>query len=507
MEDKEIARKRAIAIAKAKAAAAAKAKQSEEQAAVAKQQAVDNKYTSISQETQPSDPWDMTMTPSEVGLDVGTEESKKALYRNVLEGISLGGAGELEAAVRSVGSDRSYGEILDQIEMEQRQYREAKPTAATVQELGGTVFSPANLLRTPAAVAKYGTKAKTAFQAGVPSATYGFLGTEGDLEERAKGAATAGAFGVLGGVALDKLGNKMLQLNKKNKINPTVDTLKAQEEEAWNKVDLDSILFNRQDMDIVLRQASDIAKDYNYVTIKGAPTQVERARSMLESVQGKALTAGQAKKLRTNLYNLANKTKDENGPIVRDIAKAFDQYMDKNLAATGDTAMKAARQATTNAKRAETLQNAFDKIPKEANTYTAYRKAADKIVKNPDDLRRFTEEQQKLLKKFADGDMSGRFMNGIGKFTPNANGLLGLLHVYAIGSNPFVAALTMSAYGGRAIADKKTTNAAKILVKRMGGIKEVEKLAMNPQAATATQAALAQKLNTIIFGGEEESGN
>jgi hypothetical protein len=500
MEDKEIARKRAIAIAKAKAASAAKAKQAEEQAAAA----TSNKYTSIAQETQPTDPWAMTMAPSETGLDVGTDESKKALYRNVLEGISLGGAGELEAAVRSVGSDRSYGDILDQIEMEQRQYRQAQPAAATVQELGGTVFSPANLLKTPAAVAQYGTKAKTAFQAGVPAATYGFLGTEGDLEERAQGAAAAGAFGVLGGVAIDKLGNKMIQLNKRNKITPTVETLKAQENAAWDKVDKDAILFNRQDMDMVLQEASDVAKKYNYVTVKGGPTQVEQARKMLESVQGKALTTGQAKNLRTNLYRLAENTNNENSPIVWDIAKAFDRYMDKNLVATGDTAMKAARQATTDAKRAETLQKAFDKIPKDANAYTAYRKAADKIVKNPNELRRFTKDQQELLKRFADGNMSGRFMNGVGKFTPNANGLLGLLHVAAIGTNPFVAALTVSAYGGRAIADKKTTNAAKILVKRMGGVKEVERLAMNPEAASATQAALAQKLNTVLFGEEEE---
>lgn len=498
-EDIELAKKRAIARAKAKLAV-----QQKEAAAA---QATNDQYTQISAETQPVDPWAEQMaTPSEQALDVGTSESKKALLRNTLQGMTLGGADEVEAALRSMVGDRTYGEILDDIQMQRRMYAAEKPKEALLQELSGAAVIP-NIVKAPASIQKAGTTARAAYEVGTPSAVYGFMGTDGDLGSRAQGAITTGALGVVTGATLNKLGNKVIQLAKNQKETPTVEGLKRLEDAAWQKVDLDQPFFGKSDVTELLNRASGVAQKFNYVTLKNAPTSVERARAMIESIRGKVTTLGQVKQLRTNLYNLANKADDAQGAIVSGMADELGSMMKSKLAAIGDETLIAANNATTNAKRAETLQKAFDKVPADANPYKAYRRAAEKILKDESQARWFTADQRKMLQDFVDGTVSSKVMNAVGRMAPNANGLLGLFHIAAIGVNPYIAILSLAGVGAKTISDKTTRNSLGILVKRMGGIDQVRKLAADPTKATATQAALAKQLNDFMFGKEEEGGN
>ena len=501
MDDKDLARKRAAAKARALVALQTKTQETKVDEVPSPES---DKYTQLSQEVQPANPWDEQMaTPSEVGLDVGTPESKTALLRNALQGLTLGGADEAEALIRSLGSDRTYGEILDDIQMQRRQYASEKPTEAFLQELSGAAVLP-NVIKAPASVQKAGTTARAAYEVGAPATVYGFLGTDGDLGSRYEGAIQTGALGVITGATLNKLGNKVIQLAKREKETPTVQGLKQLERAAWEKVDLDQPFFGKQDVSELLKRASAAAQKRNYVTLKGAPTSVERARSMINSIKGKVTTLGQVKQLRTNLYDIAAKSSDAQAGIVRDIADELGGMMKTKLADMGDETLIAANNATTNAKRAETLQKAFDKVPSDANPYKAYRRAAENILNNESKARWFTPEQRNLLQKFVDGTVSSRVMNAMGRMAPNANGLLALFHVSAIHVNPYIAILSLSGVGSKTISDKTTRNSLNILVKRMGGIKEVRKLAADPTKATAAQAALANKLNTIMFGEEEK---
>lgn len=76
------------------------------------------------------------MTPKKRAGLVG--ESQRA--RTIAQGLTLGGADEIEAFVRSPFSDQSYGDILGDVRGKVDTYRENNPGRATMDEIGGALI-------------------------------------------------------------------------------------------------------------------------------------------------------------------------------------------------------------------------------------------------------------------------------------------------------------------------------------------------------------------------------
>ena len=118
--------------------------------------------------------------------------------RALAQGITFGTADELEAFVRSyIDSDKSYAELRDEIRTDINQFRQNSPYAAYGLEILGSL---------PSGVAGVGkTLAGTAVRSGLMGAAYGAGASEGDIVDRAKGAAVGGTIGGIAGPVVQKI--------------------------------------------------------------------------------------------------------------------------------------------------------------------------------------------------------------------------------------------------------------------------------------------------------------
>ena len=128
-----------------------------------------------------------------------TEQQESVNFKNILrsalgQGLAFGFGDEVEAFVGSLSSDKKYEDLVQEIRSDLETFRKQAPGLAYGSEIaGGILTGGLGLGRTA-----LGTAARSA---GV-GALYGAGMTEGDIKERAKGAAiTAPISGVLGGVA------------------------------------------------------------------------------------------------------------------------------------------------------------------------------------------------------------------------------------------------------------------------------------------------------------------
>lgn len=133
------------------------------------------------------------------------------LARAVGQGATFGGADELEAAVRAPFSDRTYGEIVQDVRGQNREYARQHPVVNAIAQTGGSLLTGGGVARaltkapmsaeTMATGARMLHGAKTGAKiGGVTGGATGFNSGE-TMGERVTGAVTGGALGAtVGGV-------------------------------------------------------------------------------------------------------------------------------------------------------------------------------------------------------------------------------------------------------------------------------------------------------------------
>ena len=431
---------------------------------------------------------DEEVEQAELSMGKGGEAGRTGAMRNVFQGITFGFADEAEAAIKALGGSKSYDENLAEIRQEMADYKELMGGEAIVQELAGGSMSPAALLKAPQKIAQAGTAAKGAYSGAVGGGIYGAGSSEGDLVDRAIDAGKGATVGALIGAPFEKLvssvGSKQLSAAaKKHKLVPTVEHLKDLKDAAYKAVDQEQLALGPVQMEEILMRASDAAKKKYHVTLKGAPTVVERAQKMLESVRDKGLQLGQADTMRKALFNFA---KDEkHGHIIRDMISEFDEVLDSTLDDASSAALKAARQAHTNYRKAETIEKAFEAIdPKTTDIAKAYQRVAYRLANDPKKMKYFSKEEKALLKGMAEGTLPTNVAHFIGKISPNSGGMMQALNVAMMVSNPWLAIGSVATAGAKSFSDKSVVKKAKKIVEQVGGIKEVQRIAEQPNAAT-----------------------
>lgn len=141
-----------------------------------------------------------------------TEQQESVNFKNILrsalgQGLAFGFGDEVEAFVGSLSSDKKYEDLVQEIRSDLETFRKQAPGLAYGSEIaGGILTGGLGLGRTA-----LGTAARSA---GI-GALYGAGMTEGDIKERAKGAAiTAPISGVLGGVAAKVLPTRTPEAKK-----------------------------------------------------------------------------------------------------------------------------------------------------------------------------------------------------------------------------------------------------------------------------------------------------
>ena len=161
-------------------------------------------------------------TPDETIINVMQQEyggAPKQRLRTMAQGLTLGAADEIEAALRAPLSSRSYDEILADIRGKLANYRESNPISSMGYEAGGAALPAIGsaLLAAPtgggsvAAVAP--SLARIGGMAALEGGAYAFNTGEGGFTERASrvpgGAVTGAIGGVVGGAAMRGAGGAL----------------------------------------------------------------------------------------------------------------------------------------------------------------------------------------------------------------------------------------------------------------------------------------------------------
>lgn len=429
------------------------------------------------------------LTVSDTGVAT-TPEASRAAIRNVLQGVTFGTADEAEAALRSAFGDKTYDQNIDAIRSEMKAYAEENPGSALSQELVGGLMTPATLLKAPAYIERAAPLLRGSIKGGTGAFAYGLGSAEGDLLERGEEGLVSAGIGILIGAPLEKLASTLgnAKLNKaisNQQKMPDLDNLRTIKDEAYRAVDQTEFAIGPGQAQTIYERASKVAADNFYMPEPTQRTAVDKAQRLLESLTGKGMTLGQSEAIRRRLFKLAEDK--ENGYIVREMIHEFDDVIDSAMQEGGTSALKVAREANRKYKNVESIELAFKAVDTQVGKRTeAYKKVANNLLKNPKQMRFFNDAEKKLIQDMADGKLSQNVLNTFGKFHFTAKGLAGAINLVTLTQAPWTALLFVGTSGAKYLADRKSIELARNLIKKAGGVEAVQKAASNPNMATGT---------------------
>ena len=304
--------------------------------------------------------------------------------------------------------------------------------------------------------------------------------------------------------AADKAKNFRLKAAlKKAEKKGTIESLKEVETAAYNSIPKGVNLFD--DVAPIGQMVAQVKKETMYTPIKGAPTNVEKAEAMIQSVtkNGK-IDMNTYKNLRTNLYRLADDTPE--GLIVKKLISQLDDLAVSRMGAIGDTTMLAAREATTNLRKAELFDSAFkeakisvNKLGQKADPMLVYRNTAERVLNSPD-AKFLSDAERKLVEQFITGGGPIKRLEGVmASMSPSSSNFWAMAHVAgAVGTGNPLMLLTMAVTEGSRIGLNRSTIAdAEKLVQQLGGLKVV-KQNMNSPEMVRTLSAFGYDHNTLM---------
>jgi hypothetical protein len=460
---------------------------------------------------------DLDPTQFDQALGITPEPSPEApsrftsKLRMLGQGLTFGGADEAEAFIRSWLGEGTYEQERDKIRSEIKQFQQDNPGTALTGEILGGLLTPATYLKAPQYIERLGVLVRGGIKGGVGGAAYGFGTAEGDFENRAQEALESGGIGLLIGAPLEKafgaVGNaKANALIKRQQQEPTVDTLRAIKDAAYEAVDDKAFAVGPGELQNVFVRMSGLADNAGFLGAKENPG-IHKVKATLQQYisRNQGLTLGQSEVVRKRLFDYM-RAHPEDSRIIREMIDEFDTGIEAAMDASQIATVKLARDANRRFRNVETIQNAFEGIaPDVKDTRKAWRTVAQRLLNDKKKMRYFNQAEQGFLQDIVTGSVSERTLATLGKFQFNPMGFFGAMNVMAIAHQPFLGLVYLATGGAKYIADKKTKQSIARLVKEAGGIEELKKVTGNPNQATLTVGGVtADSIRNVLFGEEEE---
>lgn len=397
----------------------------------------------------------------------------------------MGGVGYMEGGPEMANLRR------EQFRAKEQSARNQFPKTTLAGDLTGAVTSPINRALGPANSVR-----AAAGQGAVSAAAYAAGAAEGDdrVDAAWKAAIPGAIFGAGTKKAVDFGGKAFQRLFRQSAERPTVQSLKATKNAAYNAVDESGATFSKQDMEGLFQKVQQNldASDFDDI----ADPQTAAALKMLERRQGEELTIGRLDKIRQTLWQRYNRG---NEPLVLDMIDEIDDL----VASKGDTSelMAAARLANSRFKKAELLENAFNVAERQTaatgsggNILNKYRQAVSNILNNPKKARWFTPEEVKVMDAFVRGSVPENVMRRIGKLSPSGNGLMMALNLGAAAVDPAMLAVTAAGAGAKEIADRSVERGRDRLLSAVSGFTPDQVNIPLPRGSSGVPGVLAGQM-------------
>lgn len=384
------------------------------------------------------------------------------VINKAMEGMTFGLLGdEARAAIGSAASPKTYDQALNSERAAEAKFAADYPVASTAAEIGGALMSPTGAASTIGGAA---------LRAGAQGAVTSFMEGEGGAAERAKEAAKGGVASLLFGGAF-AAGQKGIsagldRLFRTTAQKPTVEGLRSLKNAAYKAVDSAGQRFDAQDLEALATTArQNIDAGYNFFPETDVGTAAALAMLDRTAKAGAPLTLSQLDKMRQGMWKLYSRT-DE--PGVLDVISEIDGLIDSRAGASA--VMGAAREANSRFRKAELLQDAFDKARMQTqstgsggNILNKYKQAVTAIVTNPKKAKWFSAEETAAMEKFIEGSLPENILRRIGKLAPGGNGLMLALNLVAGSVNPGFLVATAAAQGAKSLADRSGQKGAEAL--------------------------------------------
>lgn len=404
--------------------------------------------------------------------------------RGAMQGLTFGGADEIVAGGTALGrkllqgDERALGDIYSQeLEREQsrlKQFRETNPALAIGSEIAGSLALPIGAAKTVAGAAGIG--------AGT-GGLYGFLGSEGDLQDRATGAVTGGILGALLGSGLQAGGKWLggafedyMSRRAARAVSEGADSvaaLRAEAEAAYNAarnsgVAIDKSAFDQMLTDTIAKVAGGAGRP---VREKLYPKSAE-VLSAMKDYAGKAVGIDDLEHFRQIAQDPAGMITDKAEQRAASIIiNGIDDLMDNitpDKIAINPSAAQGAFEKLTQARDLWSRMRKTEKITsiiknaKEGGYAGGFeaglKNQIGSLLRNQKQRRGFSPEEINLLSQIQKGTPVGRILAGISYlgFSPSG-GRSGLLTsggvwggaLYAGGAGPAIAgAIATSALRG-----------------------------------------------------------
>lgn len=382
-------------------------------------------------------------------------------------------------AQKLMGSDKSFSDLYESAVQNERdmlaQYRKAAPVESAATEIAGSFLTPFPMAGGGASTLKTGGMAAGS------GFLYGVGSGEGDIRKRLESGiengVVSGLFGMgtqkilnTTGKAFNRLNASVVAANKR----PTVDSLKRAKNEAYKLVDQDGTLFGVDSMDELYQRASKAVAKYDFDP--DADKQVLAVAKALKNKQGTAMTLSELDKWRSDvLWKRYEAASGAEKPMIREIISVVDDVIDNKLAG-GSTVLKDARIANGRFKKAELLEEAFQKADLETasagsggNITNKYRQAVKNIMLNPKKAKWFTDEELSVMDAFVRGSTSDNILRLVGKLSPSGNGLMLALNVIGATIDPTTLAATAVGGASKLASDARTKAGAGKIIGTVGG--------------------------------------
>ena len=362
------------------------------------------------------------------------------------QGLTAGASDEIYAGLGAgfeslLGDDRPYGEIYDELLMEERarmsQFSEDHPAIAVGAEITGAVISPLTKLTAALKVAKMGVMGNTALQAGAVGIPYAFLSSDGTVTERVEDAATAAVVAPLFGVVGQKFINVSLPVAQKvwggitkgtKPLPKTTAGLQKAKDNAYQLVSDHGVRFSGSSINKSFNDfLGTVQKGGNYVGAedKAATVVINMFKNLVPKARGRGVELKDIDRLQQNMWKRYNgkATEEPEKIVILDAINSLDDLLLKH--SNTSEVMTVARLAAKQFKKAQAFDNIkkaidIDAAGKNIDQLTRYKTAVSKILKDPKQARFYEESETKLLNEFleSNGSLTNEFLTRVGKFSP-----------------------------------------------------------------------------------------
>jgi hypothetical protein len=279
---------------------------------------------------------------------------------------------------------------------------------------------------------------------------------------------------------------------------PSVDALKQAKTAAYKAVDNAGVKFSgQQTLDLSNKVRNALAQtDF----VPDVDAQTRAALQVVERNSGVPLTLGQLDKIRQGLWKRYNAASNE--VAILDIIDEVDLLIDSMQSAT--PLMEAARLANSRFKKAELIENAFQKAADQTastgsggNIVNKYRQAVTSIINNPKQARFFTRAEIDMMREFVRGSNAENALRLVGKISPSGNGLMMALNLGAVALNPAMIAATATGAASKAVSEQLAASGAQRMRDALasGVIQSRPASTVAPDIARTISGLLAQDEN------------